>query len=194
MQSFEYARVSSIDEAVTLLAEGNGNARALSGGTDLLVALREGRITASVVVDVKGIPELTEMFHDRGGALVSVPPCPVTACTTMKLFRRLSGPYRFGHTHRRRRRSRVVPVLAAISAMPRRLPTRFPHSSPTGHGYHRRAGRTTRSSGGRVLCCAGPHGAGDRASSWSSFGFLRPAQVLAQPISASFRAMRWILP
>ncbi len=70
MQAFEYARVSSIDEAVTLLAQGNGDARILSGGTDLLVALREGRATASMVVDVKGIPELTEMFFDRGGGLV----------------------------------------------------------------------------------------------------------------------------
>ena len=77
MQSFESARVSSIDEAVTLLADGNGEARALSGGTDLLVALREGRIRASVVVDVKGIPELTEMFQDRGGglALGAAVPC-----------------------------------------------------------------------------------------------------------------------
>jgi CO/xanthine dehydrogenase FAD-binding subunit len=70
LQAFEYARVSSIDEAIALLAEGNGNARVLSGGTDLLVALREDRITANVVVDVKGIPELNEMFHDRGGGLV----------------------------------------------------------------------------------------------------------------------------
>ena len=70
MQAFEYARVSSIDEAVTLLAQGKGDARILSGGTDLLVALREGRATASMVVDVKGIPELTEMFFDRGDGLV----------------------------------------------------------------------------------------------------------------------------
>ncbi len=70
MQAFDYARVSTVDEAVALLAEQNGGARVLSGGTDLLVALREGRDSAKVVVDVKGIPELTEMFYDRGGGLV----------------------------------------------------------------------------------------------------------------------------
>ena len=70
MQAFEYARVTTVDQAVTLLAEQNGGGRVLSGGTDLLVALREGRDSASMVVDVKAIPELTDMFHDRGGGLV----------------------------------------------------------------------------------------------------------------------------
>lgn len=70
MQAFAYARVSSVDEAVALLTEQNGGARMLSGGTDLLAALREGRDSASLVVDVKGVPELMEMFLDRGGGLV----------------------------------------------------------------------------------------------------------------------------
>lgn len=69
MQAFEYARVASIDEAVTLLNQQNGGARVLCGGTDLLVALREGRAEASVVVDVKGIPELMEMTYDAGSGL-----------------------------------------------------------------------------------------------------------------------------
>lgn len=70
MQAFEYARVGSVDEAVALLAGKNGSARILSGGTDLLVALREGRLSTELVVDVKQIPELTEMHFDRSGGLV----------------------------------------------------------------------------------------------------------------------------
>ncbi len=70
MQAFDYARVSTVDEAVRLLAARNGDARVLSGGTDLLVALREGRDSAGLVVDVKGVPELMEMFFDRGGGLM----------------------------------------------------------------------------------------------------------------------------
>ncbi len=61
MQEFDYIRVTSVDDAVETLMKCNGGAKVLSGGTDLLVALREGRSAASMVVDVKGIPELTEL-------------------------------------------------------------------------------------------------------------------------------------
>jgi carbon-monoxide dehydrogenase medium subunit len=69
LQAFDYVRVSSAEEAVTLLAEHNGGARILSGGTDLLVALREGRVQAEVVVDVKAIPELSAMHFDAESGL-----------------------------------------------------------------------------------------------------------------------------
>ena len=70
MQAFDYARVKSVDEAVALLAEKNGSARVLSGGTDLLVALREGRLSTELVVDVKQVPELAEMTFDPSSGLV----------------------------------------------------------------------------------------------------------------------------
>ena len=51
MQAFAYIPVSSVDEAVAILSR-ESDARVLSGGTDLLVQLREGRGKASTVVDI----------------------------------------------------------------------------------------------------------------------------------------------
>ena len=69
MQAFDFARAHTVDEAVTLLAQHNGRARVLSGGTDLIVALREGRIQTDLVVDVKHIPALNELAFDSATGL-----------------------------------------------------------------------------------------------------------------------------
>ena len=52
-----YEAPGSVDEAVTLLADANGAARVLAGGTDLLVQLRAGLISPEVVVNIKNISE-----------------------------------------------------------------------------------------------------------------------------------------
>lgn len=70
MQSFAYLRVLSVEDATGLLAQGNGQSRVLGGGTDLLVALREGRMQASLVVDVKAIPELNRLDFAPATGLV----------------------------------------------------------------------------------------------------------------------------
>ena len=54
----EYKAPSSIDEAVMLLAQANGRAHVLAGGTDLLVQIRAGFTKPTLVVDVKNILEL----------------------------------------------------------------------------------------------------------------------------------------
>jgi carbon-monoxide dehydrogenase medium subunit len=58
-----------VDEVVSLLSKNGDQARVLSGGTDLLVALREGRRTASVVVDVKGLQETSKIDYSAKGGL-----------------------------------------------------------------------------------------------------------------------------
>jgi carbon-monoxide dehydrogenase medium subunit len=69
LQAFDYVRASSVDEVVSLLAQNGDQARVLSGGTDLLVALREGRRRAKLVIDVKGLPETSKIEYAPGQGL-----------------------------------------------------------------------------------------------------------------------------
>lgn len=64
MQALKYARATSIDEAVRMLREGGETARALAGGTDVIVQARERRRVIDLFVDVKHIPDLTALEYD----------------------------------------------------------------------------------------------------------------------------------
>lgn len=69
MKDFDYAAPTALDEAVSLLAKHNGSAKILAGGTDIIVQLREGLKDADVVIDVKKIPELTELTYSAESGL-----------------------------------------------------------------------------------------------------------------------------
>lgn len=58
MRDFEYEAPTSLAAAVQLLARGNGQARPMAGGTDLLDQVRVGRLAPDLLVDVKKIAEL----------------------------------------------------------------------------------------------------------------------------------------
>ena len=62
-----YTSPTSIDEAVGLLAGAEGSAHVLAGGTDLVVQMTAGLRKPDLVVDIKGIGELTEITEDAGG-------------------------------------------------------------------------------------------------------------------------------
>lgn len=71
LQDFEYIAAKSIDEIVSLLKNDKGLTRVLSGGTDLLVQLREGRVKAERVVAIKHISEVNELiFHPINGLTI----------------------------------------------------------------------------------------------------------------------------
>ena len=69
MQVLDYVSAGSVQEVVGLLISNNGRARVLSGGTDLLMQLRENRRRAELLIDVKNIPELTSVNYDRQAGL-----------------------------------------------------------------------------------------------------------------------------
>ena len=78
MQDFEYVAPTSLDEAVRLMAESGPKAKALAGGTDVIVQLRGGRFQIDRLVDVKHIPEMNELsYSDANGLTVGagVPCC-----------------------------------------------------------------------------------------------------------------------
>ena len=77
MQAFDFASATTVDEVVALLKEKGDRARVMCGGTDLLVALREGRRKAELVIDVKRIPETTTLSFDpkKGLTLGAAVPC-----------------------------------------------------------------------------------------------------------------------
>lgn len=65
MKPLAYECPTTIEEAVAAL--GRGDARALAGGTDLIVQIREGRKSVGRVVDLKRIPELTRITQQPDG-------------------------------------------------------------------------------------------------------------------------------
>jgi carbon-monoxide dehydrogenase medium subunit len=81
MREIEFLSPRTLREAVKMLARVNGEAKCLAGGTDLIDQLRSGRRSASVILDVKGIPELTTLrFMPRSGLRVGAAvPCAQVA-------------------------------------------------------------------------------------------------------------------
>lgn len=66
MDTMRFEVPGSVDEAVALLAGAEGGGRILAGGTDLLVQLRAGMVSPSLVVDVKKIAEMMTISEDGG--------------------------------------------------------------------------------------------------------------------------------
>lgn len=65
---FEYLSATSIDEAVTALAEHGDDAKVMAGGHSLLPLMRLRLAVPSVLVDLNGVDEL-RYIHDRGDYL-----------------------------------------------------------------------------------------------------------------------------
>lgn len=78
MTPLRFSQPATLAEAIALL--GQGDARPLAGGTDLVVQLREGRRRTDHVVDLKRIAALTTIAADAdGGVRIGA----ATSCTAI---------------------------------------------------------------------------------------------------------------
>jgi len=80
LRAFDYVAPTTLQEALTVLKAKGIRARPLSGGTDLIVQVREDRRDLDVMIDIKKIPELTKMQCDPVQGLhvgASVPCCRI---------------------------------------------------------------------------------------------------------------------
>jgi carbon-monoxide dehydrogenase medium subunit len=64
LPKFEYARPTSVTEAVALLASGNGSARPISGGQSLVPLLAFRLASPALLVDLRGVAELDWILID----------------------------------------------------------------------------------------------------------------------------------
>jgi CO/xanthine dehydrogenase FAD-binding subunit len=62
-----YEAPKTLEAAVALLSGANGVARVLAGGTDLLIQMRGGRVEPELLVDIKGVAEMTSIVAEKGG-------------------------------------------------------------------------------------------------------------------------------
>ena len=69
MQELRYAKVRSVEDAITALQEGGPGARVLAGGTDVIVQARARVRDIDLLVDIKGIDEVLGLDFDADGGL-----------------------------------------------------------------------------------------------------------------------------
>ena len=69
MNSIDYIRPTTVDEAVSLLTKYKDKARVLAGGTDLIVQMRGGRYQLEAVIDGKHIEELNQLTYSKQNGL-----------------------------------------------------------------------------------------------------------------------------
>jgi len=76
VQDFDYVSARTVEEAIDCLEHGPQPVLLLSGGTDLLVQLREGRKQARLLVDIKRIDELNSLVWSPEGLWIGAAvPC-----------------------------------------------------------------------------------------------------------------------
>jgi CO/xanthine dehydrogenase FAD-binding subunit len=67
LRTFEFCAPATVEEAIALLDR--PDARALAGGTDLIVQMRERRREVGRLVDLKRIPELVDLVEEPDGGV-----------------------------------------------------------------------------------------------------------------------------
>ena len=67
MRPFRFIEPKSLADAVILLTEGNGEAKLIAGGTDLLNEIKDGLIAPADVISLSGLPGIGEISVTESG-------------------------------------------------------------------------------------------------------------------------------
>ena len=97
MQSFDYQRVYSLQEALDAASASKGASVFMAGGTDLLVQIKEGKRRPQGIIDVKGISEMD-------GVVITGDECSIGSLTRIRTLERSQSV------------SEKVPLLAQAAA------------------------------------------------------------------------------
>src|SRR4030042_2543893 len=81
MQSFDYQKVYSLQEALDAASASRGGSAFMAGGTDLLVQIKEGKKRPKSIIDVKGISEMD-------GVVITGDECSIGALTSIRILER----------------------------------------------------------------------------------------------------------
>ena len=65
MENLRYESPASVAEVTALLAAETGEVRVLAGGTDIIVQMHSDLIEPDLLIDIKNIPELTEVKKEK---------------------------------------------------------------------------------------------------------------------------------
>ncbi|HQU35703.1 MAG TPA: xanthine dehydrogenase family protein subunit M [Anaerolineales bacterium] len=69
MNTFDHFTPATLNEALSILSERNGNAAVIAGGTDLLLRMKNHILKPTAVLNVKRIPELRALSFDSNEGL-----------------------------------------------------------------------------------------------------------------------------
>ena len=180
----KYHRPTTRADALAALAEGGERARALVGGTDLLVGLRHHHDTADVLVDLKGVTDLPDPIVVTDDGVQIGPTYTMGELVTHPVDRRVVPGAGRGRAHRR------VGGHPQPGQPGRELVQRLPgrrHRSPAARarrpGDHRLPGRRPDGVAGRVLPRPAPDAVRARRAG-------RPGSTCPGPPRAPPRAFR----
>jgi carbon-monoxide dehydrogenase medium subunit len=86
---FEYLEPGSVDEAISSLAAYGGDAKAIAGGTDLILQIRNKEIEPKFVIDLTTVSGLDYINYDEKGGLRIGALTTIRSLETSSLIRRL---------------------------------------------------------------------------------------------------------
>ncbi len=82
MHPFHHLTPATLPEALAILAQHNGEAKVIAGGSDLVLQMRNGLIAPQTIVNIKRLPELKGLHYDPQSGL------RIAALTTLRELHR----------------------------------------------------------------------------------------------------------